>query len=122
MVKRLGDGIMAVFVAPEEAVAAALDAHRRIARVDIDGYCPQLRAGLHVGTPRKLGGDYLGVDVNIAARVADAAKGGEVLVSDPVADHLEADGHAFAYRIGRRKRLRAAGAPRELRVRSVEPA
>jgi adenylate cyclase len=113
---------MAVFGTPEEAVAAALDAQARMATVDIDGYRPQLRAGLHVGTPRKLGGDFLGVDVNIAARVAEAAKGGEVLVSDPVADHLEADGHAFAYRIGRRKRLKAAGAPRELRVRRVDPA
>jgi adenylate cyclase len=122
VVKRLGDGVMAVFGTPEEAVAAALDAQARMATVDIDGYRPQLRAGLHVGTPRKLGGDFLGVDVNIAARVAEAAKGGEVLVSDPVADHLEADGHAFAYRIGRRKRLKAAGAPRELRVRRVDPA
>ncbi len=122
VVKRLGDGIMAVFVTPEHAVAAALDAQLRIAAVDIDGYRPQLRAGLHLGTPRKLGGDYLGVDVNIAARVADAAKGGEVLVSDPVADHLEADGHPVPYRLGRRKRLKAAGAPRDLRVRRVETA
>lgn len=122
VVKRLGDGLMAVFSAPEDAVAAAVDAQARIAGVQLDGYRPQLRAGVHVGTPRKLGGDYLGVDVNVAARVADAAKGGEVLVSDPVADHLEADGHAYAYRLGRRRRLRAAGTPRELRVRRVEAA
>lgn len=122
VVKRLGDGLMAVFVTPEEAVAAAVGAQVLINGVDVDGYRPQLRAGVHVGTPRRLGGDFLGVDVNVAARVAEAAKGGEVLVSDPVADHLEADGHAFAYRIGRRKRLKAAGAPRELRVRRVEAA
>jgi adenylate cyclase len=122
VVKRLGDGLMAVFMTPEDAVAAAVEAQARVERVDVDGYRPQLRAGIHVGTPRKLGGDYLGVDVNVAARVAEAAKGGEVLVSDPVADHLEADGHAYLYRLGRRKRLRAAGAPRELRVRRVEAA
>ena len=41
-----------------------------------------MRAGIHWGSPRKLGGDYLGVDVNIAARVGDAAKADQVLVSD----------------------------------------
>jgi adenylate cyclase len=122
VVKRLGDGLMAVFVTPEEAVAAAVRAQASIAEVQIDGYRPSLRTGIHVGTPRKLGGDYLGVDVNVAARVAEAAKGGEVLVSDPVADHLAADGHAFAYKLGRRKRLKAAGAPRDLRVRTVQHA
>lgn len=120
VVKRLGDGLMAVFQAPEDGVAAAVDAQTRVARVEVAGHVPQLRAGVHVGTPRKLGGDYLGVDVNVAARVAEAAKGGEVLVSDPVADHLEADGHAYLYRLGRRRRLKAAGTPRELRVRRVD--
>lgn len=122
VVKRLGDGLMAVFVRPPDAVDAALDLQRRVTEVMVDGHRPQLRAGIHVGTPRKLGGDYLGVDVNVAARVAEAAKGGEVLVSDPVADHLEADGLTGRYRLGRRKRLKAAGAPRELRVRRVEAA
>jgi adenylate cyclase len=122
VVKRLGDGLMAVFQAPEDAVAAAVDAQARLKDVEVGGHRPQLRAGVHVGTPRKLGGDYLGVDVNVAARVAEAAKGGEVLVSDPVADHLEADGHAYLYRLGRRRRLKAAGTPRELRVRSVAAA
>ncbi|WP_354699905.1 hypothetical protein DSM112329_00164 [Paraconexibacter sp. AEG42_29] len=122
VVKRLGDGLMAVFVTPEDAVAAAVEAQEHIGHVEVDGYRPQLRAGVHSGTPRKLGGDYLGVDVNVAARVADAAKGGEVLVSDPVADHLEADGHAYLYRMGRRKRLKAAGTPKELRVCRVQSA
>jgi adenylate cyclase len=33
--------------------------------------------------------DYLGVDVNIAARVGDAARQGEVLVSEPVREQLD---------------------------------
>ena len=41
-----------------------------------DGYRPTLRAGLHLGRPRKLRGDYLGVDVNVAARVAEARRRG----------------------------------------------
>ena len=36
---------------------------------------------MHTGNPRKLGGDYLGIDVNIAARVAQKATAGEILAS-----------------------------------------
>lgn len=63
---------------------------------------------MHWGSPRKLGGDYLGVDVNIAARVAEAAKAGEVLVSDALAERIDTD----ELRTGRPKRLRADGARR----------
>ena len=66
-----------------------------------------MRAGVHVGRPRKVGGDYLGVDVNVAARVAEQAKGGEVLVSEPT---LGARRRRRPPR-GRPKRLRADGAP-----------
>jgi len=68
--------------------------------------------GVHWGSPRKLGGDYLGVDVNIAAQVGDAAKPGQILVSDA----LRARINASALHIGRAKRLRADGAPRDLNV------
>ena len=83
--------------------------------IEIDGYRPQLRAGVHWARPRKLGGDYLGVDINIAARVCDAAKAGQVLVSDTALARLPQEGLAR----GRRKRLKAAGTPRELRAASV---
>jgi class 3 adenylate cyclase len=55
------------------------------------------------------------VDVNVAARVADAAKAEQVLVSDAVLQHIDVDG----LDVGRRKRLRAEGAPRELHVTSI---
>jgi adenylate cyclase len=61
-----------------------LDTQEALVEVDGDGYRPQRRAGIHWGRPRKLGGDYLGVDVNIAARVADAAKADQVMVSEPL--------------------------------------
>ncbi len=112
VVKRLGDGLMATFLDPAEAARAALDAQDVVDLVEVDGHRPRLRAGVHVGRPRRLGGDYLGVDVNIAARVADAAGGGEVLVSDVVADRLDPG----TFTTGRRRRLRAPGTPRELRV------
>src|SRR5436190_21101880 len=89
VVKRLGDGAMAVFSGSESAVKAAFDSQRGISKINVEGYKPKQRAGVHRGNPRKVKGDFLGVDVNIAARVGDAAKGGEVLVSDSVREELE---------------------------------
>jgi class 3 adenylate cyclase len=71
-----------------------------------------MRVGVHWGSPRKLGGDYLGVDVNIAARVGDAARPGQVLISDALLARVDTDG----LRTSRLKRLRASGAPRDLHV------
>ncbi len=114
IVKRLGDGLMASFLSAESAVEAALDAHDAVRDIEVGGYRPRMRAGVHWGRPRKLGGDYLGVDVNIAARVAAAARAEQVLVSDTLLDQI--DRGAGALHTGRAKRLRADGAPRDLRV------
>ena len=57
-----------------------------------------------------MGGDYLGVDVNIAARVGEAARGGEVLVSESAREVLDPD----AFKFGRKRRLSATGAPLDL--------
>jgi adenylate cyclase len=118
IVKRLGDGVMATFLTAADGVEAALQARAAVGELDIDGYRPRLRAGLHWGSPRRLGGDYLGVDVNVAARVADAAKPDQVLVSDVLLAQLDDDALAELH-TGRAKRLRADGAPRDLRVVSV---
>jgi adenylate cyclase len=115
IVKRLGDGLMATFLTAQDAVAAALDAQEALQSVEVDGYRPRMRAGAHWGRPRKLGGDYLGVDVNIAARIGEAAKADQVLVSDPVMARIEQDGLST----GRRRRLRAEGAPRDTHVVAV---
>jgi adenylate cyclase len=115
IVKRLGDGLMATFLTAQDAVEAALDAQDALEGVEVDGYRPRMRAGVHWGRPRRLGGDYLGVDVNVAARVADAAKAHQVLVSDIALDRVD----SATIDCGRRKRLRAEGAPRDLYVATV---
>jgi class 3 adenylate cyclase len=85
-----------------------------IGKAKCDGYEPQMRAGLHFGTPQPIGIDYLGVDVNIAARLCEAARGNEVLISDAVRSHLH-----------RRKGLRRPprreldGVPKGLEIYSV---
>jgi adenylate cyclase len=118
IVKRLGDGLMAAFDHPERAVEAALDAFEAIAEIDVDGYRPRMRAGVHYGHPRKLGRDYLGVDVNVAARVGAAAKAEQLLVSEAACELLDSS----AFELGRSRRLKEKGAPTELRVRSVSRA
>jgi adenylate cyclase len=115
VVKRLGDGAMAVFADAAAAVEAARHACREVATMDVDGYEPALRAGLHVGRPRHLGGDYLGVAVNVAARVAEAAKAGEVLISETARERLPPD----AYPLRKRRRFKAKGAPDDLAVYAV---
>jgi adenylate cyclase len=98
---------MSVFRAANDAVAAALRAQAGAKGIEVRGHQPVLRAGVHVGRPRRVGRDYLGVDVNIAARVAQSAKGGEVLVSEAARERL--DTRRFA--LGRNRRLSAQGAP-----------
>jgi adenylate cyclase len=118
IVKRLGDGLMAVFADVNDAVEAGLAASEALAPIEVEGYRPRLRTGVHVGRPRRLGGDYLGVDVNIAARVVDAAGAGEVMASDTAFACLDHE----RFHVGRDKRLKATGAPRELRVARVQRA
>jgi adenylate cyclase len=115
VVKRLGDGHMAVFASPAAGVEAALAMHAGLADIEVAGHRPQLRAGLHRGVPRQLGGDYLGTDVNIAARVSQAAAAGEVLVSSAVVAGIEPSELA-GLDFKRRRGFRAKGAPRDLEV------
>lgn len=104
MVKRLGDGTMAVFDRASAAAEACRDAIRAVDRLRVEGYSPRLRAGVHFGRAHAIGGDYIGVDVNIAARLCEAAGEEQVLVSGAaIGDDLD------------RARLRAEPVSRPLR-------
>jgi adenylate cyclase len=117
LVKRLGDGSMSVFSGADDAVRAALAAQDAVGEVEVNGHRPQLRAGVHLGRPRKVGGDYLGVDVNVAARVGEAADGGELLVSESACSSLDEN----EFKIGRARRLGASGTPEDLSICRVRP-
>jgi adenylate cyclase len=120
VVKRLGDGMMAVFSSPQAAFDAVIEANANLEPIKIAGYKPRIRAGMHTGNPRKLGGDYLGIDVNIAVRVAQKATANEILASQTTVALLDGDRVS-----ARRKRsfafLKAKGVPDELSVYSVSP-
>nr|WP_328701688.1 adenylate/guanylate cyclase domain-containing protein [Amycolatopsis pittospori] len=117
VVKGLGDGVMAVFADPAEAVNAAYETCSAVSVIKAEGYLPHLRAGLHRGNPQRVGDDYFGVDVNIAARVMAAADGDEVLASGSVVEELDAD----AVIVRPRRNFRAKGTPKDLRVYRVVP-
>ncbi len=91
-VKLLGDGVMFHFPDPAQGVLCGLDLVDRIPRVGL----PRARVGLHTGPVVFQSGDYFGRTVNIAARITDYARPGEVLVSDEVV----AAGGAEAVRYG----------------------
>jgi adenylate cyclase len=118
VVKQLGDGVMAAFDGVGHAADAVFELRGRLETVEVDGYRPRMRFGIHCGRPRRLGGDYFGVDVNTAARVMAAAGADELLVSQRAGGEL--DGGRF--KLGKPKRLKAPGAPADLHVVSVEPA
>ena len=106
---------MAAFWDAHGASEAAFEAGERLSRIEVSGYRPLLRTGIHLGRPRKIGGDYFGVDVNIAARLAEAANPGEVLISDRTLRALDG-----AHAVPAERRLSAKGTPANLTAYVLE--
>jgi adenylate cyclase len=90
-VKWLGDGVMCYFRDPGPAVLAALD---MVEGTRAAGF-PPAHVGVHSGPVVIQQGDYYGQTVNLAARIADYARPGEVLVSREVVDASAESGLAF---------------------------
>ncbi|MEX2623760.1 MAG: adenylate/guanylate cyclase domain-containing protein [Acidimicrobiia bacterium] len=78
-----GDAFLVVFRDAPSAIAAAVDAQRSLAAATWPaGARVRVRMGIHSGTGIHGGDDYIGLDINRAARIASAAHGGQVLISD----------------------------------------
>jgi adenylate cyclase len=93
VVKSQGDGFMIAFAQPEEAVRCGLDIQRELQKRH-NGI--RVRIGIHAGKSVRRGDDLFGRNVAMAARVAAAADGGEVLVSESVREAVsDQDGIAF---------------------------
>jgi adenylate cyclase len=90
-IKWLGDGVMFYFGDPGPGVRAALEMVDGLAAAGL----PPAHVGLHAGPVLFQEGDYFGQTVNLAARIADYARPGEVLVSQAVADASEEEAIAF---------------------------
>lgn len=103
VVKRIGDGLMLSFPSPEAAVHAALDL------VDVPAQL-RLRAGVHCGEAVVTSDDLIGHDVNVTARVAALATGGQVLATAHLRDQV-GDMRGVAFGRARRKALKGVGDP-----------
>ena len=119
VVKRLGDGMMAAFADPTSALEAVVEARTRLAGLSVPDWTPKMRAGLHIGRPRRVGGDFLGVAVNTAARLGDRAGPDEILISGEVLARLD-DSRLRVRR--KRWHTRLKGAPEDLQIYAVDKA
>jgi adenylate cyclase len=89
VVKTQGDGFMAAFGSPEHAVRSAIAVQRAFESGRRMGRAPVLiRIGIHHGDVVHRDNDIFGRNVAQAARVAALAEGGEILVSQAVAEAL----------------------------------
>jgi class 3 adenylate cyclase len=93
VVKTIGDGVMAVFVSEEQAVRAGVGAHERLETFNRKhglgkGQRLVLKVGVHAGPmivvtlDERL--DYFGTSVNVASRVSHLARGGDLVLTQPV--------------------------------------
>jgi adenylate cyclase len=83
IVKSQGDGFMIAFADAEDAIRAAVEIQRALVSGPrrLRGTPIAVRIGVHTGPALEKGGDLFGRNVALAARVADQARGGEILVT-----------------------------------------
>jgi predicted ATPase/class 3 adenylate cyclase len=78
-----GDSFFVAFGSAADAVAACAEAQQSLAHQDWPGGAvPRIRMGVHTGEPTRHDDGYIGMDVHRAARIAAAAHGGQVVLSD----------------------------------------
>ena len=111
VVKRIGDGLMLSFPSAESAVLAALEL------VEVPPGPLRLRAGVHTGEAAVTADDLIGHDVNVAARVAAVARGGQVLATVAVRDEV---GDLRGVTFGRARRRSFKGVEQAVQVCPVQ--
>ncbi|TAN31870.1 hypothetical protein EPN29_11740 [bacterium] len=119
-IKGLGDGYMISFGSSRHGVECALDIQRSIAEYSKQN--PErkirIRIGINTGEVVEEAGDIFGAAVNVAARVAGKARGGEILVSDVVRQLV---GPVAEMKFDYRGRYRLKGFPDRWRLHQVTP-
>src|SRR5438128_916084 len=119
-IKGLGDGFMISFGSARHGVECALDIQQAIAEYSKQNPERKLRIriGLNTGEVVEEAGDIFGAAVNVAARVAGKAKGGEILVSEIVRQLV---GPVSEMKFDFRGRYKLKGFPDRWRLHEVSP-
>lgn len=112
VVKTHGDSFMVAFKEAPAAVSCAIEIQRTLeAAAFAQSHPMRVRIGLHTGEVTKHGRDLFGINVVLAARLADAARGGEILVSSAVRKQAH-DG--IRYSKARKVALKGFSSPEEV--------
>ncbi|MGH7554278.1 MAG: adenylate/guanylate cyclase domain-containing protein, partial [Longimicrobiales bacterium] len=83
LVDTAGDGLFVAFERARDALSATIEAQRALAaHAWPAGAVVRVRMGLHTGEPVVSGTGYVGIDVHRAARIAAAAHGGQIVISE----------------------------------------
>jgi predicted ATPase/class 3 adenylate cyclase len=116
-----GDAFFAAFTSAGSATASAADAQRALAAHDWpDGEAVRVRIGLHTGEPTPTPDGFVGLDMHRAARVAAAAHGEQVLLSQATRDLLPDDLGGLTFRDLGDHRLKDLSGPQRLHQLCVE--
>jgi class 3 adenylate cyclase len=114
-VKSEGDGFMLAFQSARKALQCSIDIQRKLASQDLSGQPIKVRIGLHTGEMIKEGDDFFGKHVNLAARIAGQASGGEILVS-ALLKELTASGGDIEFGDGREVELKGLSGVQNVHV------
>ncbi len=106
VVKSTGDGYLATFDGPTQAIRCA-----EALRADAEALGIEIRAGIHTGDCELLDADIGGIAVHIAARILGQAGAGEILVSGTVRDLVVGSGTGFEDRGSGRRAVACGAAP-----------
>jgi class 3 adenylate cyclase len=89
-VNHTGDGFFVAFDRATDGLECAIDIQRHLVRHRREhGFAPWVRIGLHTAEATRRGRDYGGQGVHVAARVAAAAGGEEILATSPVVEAVQ---------------------------------
>lgn len=107
VIKTLGDSFMVAFSQVEPALRCAVEIQEAMADGELESETPiRVRIGLHTGEVTRDRRDVFGLNVALAARVAAAAGGGEILVSSAVKLRLDGGMDGLTFGRGRVTRLK----------------
>jgi class 3 adenylate cyclase len=117
-VKSQGDGFMVAFASARKAIRCSIEIQRALAldRIVHSDEPMRVRIGLHTGETMRSGEDFFGRNVILAARIAQAARGDQILVSSLLRELVDSSGE---FEFGDERTLELKGLSGQYRVFDV---